>query len=153
MKKNCLVMAAVVSLVVSMAGCGDAKKYEKDMDALFEVADFDWMASPEDALEDLDKLEFVTEEGKDLKEGFEEVFEVQLELNELREDLRVSDSQKHLELMMEITEVLDELEEMLVDFYELAERADVDEDELENLEDDFKDFMDEYLALIEFFQY
>ena len=119
MKKKCLVLAVAAALVLSMAGCGEAKKYEKDAELVLDIADFDW-DDPEEMLDDLDEYKFVTKEGKEIKEAFEDVFEALIDEDE-----------------DEIDELWEETIELFVKFYDAAEEAGVDEDLLNDLEDEF----------------
>ena len=143
MKKKCLVMAVVATLVFSMAGCGfSAKKYEQDIDALLEIADLDW-DDTEEMKDDFDELEFVTKEGIEIQEKYDKLIKLVIEEEELWEEYYEDeiDDYEFEETQEEINEkaekLAEDIEELLEDFYDAAEDAGADEDALEDLEDEF----------------
>ncbi len=143
MKKKCLVMAVVATLVFSMAGCGfSAKKYEQDIDALLECADFDG-DDMEEVKEDFEELEFVTEEGIKIQKKYDKLIKLAIEEEELWEeyyDDEIDDyelEERQDEINEEVDELVGDLEDLLEDFYDAAEDAGADEDALEDLEDEF----------------
>lgn len=149
MKKKWLVLAVVSAMVLSMAGCGKAKKYEKDIDSFLEVSDFDIediedLDDLDDMREELEALEFVTDEGVEFKKTFGDLLDLMEEAHELDEQYENDDYYDYDEyeydtdqLQEEAEELGEEMRELLEDFYDAAEEAGADEDLLEELEDEF----------------
>jgi len=148
MKKKCLVLAVAAALVLSMAGCGKAKKYEKDIDSFLEVADLDFydiddLDELDEVKEEFGELEFVTDEGIEFQKTFEDLldlYEEALELDEAYNDDEIDydEYEEEIEKFEEESEELgEEMRDLLEDFYDAAEEAGIDEDLLEDLEDEF----------------
>ncbi len=113
MKKKCLVMAVVATLVFSMAGCGGSEKsYEKDLETFEDYYDIEW-DDLEDVKEDLKELKFVTKEGKQFKKLCEKRLELLLEMEKLEKKY--------------------DQEEILEDFCDAADDAGVDEDDIDEV--------------------
>ena len=164
--KRILLALLGAMFILTLTGCASsAQDYEKDMQALLTVTDWgvedgeNTMENLKTIISDIKGLKVVTKEGKQFAKTYEKTLALMLEYWELdlqaeEVDQRYFDAEteeewdlldeeydKIMEKMDKAEEQMDELyekvDEILERFYDEAEKAGVEEDEIERFMDEF----------------